>query len=208
MELQDKLLPLLREHAIALGIGMAGLIFVGYGLMTLSRPQSSNTVAPPPAGTAVRNAVSPLAKEITIDIEGAVEKPGVYKLPAQSRIQDALIAAGGLSQNADRQKIAQTVNLAAPLTDSAKLYLPAVGEHYAGSGIASGTSTDTGQGASGIVNINQASEAELDALPGVGAVTAQRIIDGRPYQGTQDLVTKKIVGQSEFEKIKDQISVY
>ena len=59
-----------------------------------------------------------------------------------------------------------------------------------------------------MVNINTASETELDALPGVGPVTAQKIISNRPYQKIDDLVSKKAVGASVFSKIKDQISIY
>lgn len=61
---------------------------------------------------------------------------------------------------------------------------------------------------SGTININQASESELDALPGIGPVTAQKIISNRPYQSVEDLLNKKAVGASEFAKIKDQMSVY
>jgi competence protein ComEA len=73
----------------------------------------------------------------------------------------------------------------------------------------SSNSSGSVQGSStGSVNINQATEEELDALPGVGPVTAQKIISNRPYQSVDDLVSKKAVGQSVFSKIKDQVRVY
>src|SRR6266568_4600718 len=207
MELQEKLLPFVKEHGIALLLGVVGLICLGYGLITLSQPQPSegnNNFQPSQEKVSVmRTPLTPVPKQITIDIEGSVEKPGVYTLPAVSRTQDALIAAGGLSQNADRQQVAQHLNLAAPLTDGAKLYIPATGEQL----VTSGNSSDSSSGVSGsgskIVNINQATESDLDALPGVGPVTAQKIIDNRPYQSVQDLLDKKAVGQSVFSKIKD-----
>lgn len=126
------------------------------------------------------------------------------------RIQDALIAGGGgLSENADRQQVAQNLNLAAPLTDVAKLYIPSVGEQMTGSsGMADSSSGDVEDSATRTVNINQASESELDALPGIGPMTAQKIISNRPYQNVQDLLDKKVLGQSVFSKIKDQVSVY
>jgi competence protein ComEA len=61
---------------------------------------------------------------------------------------------------------------------------------------------------SGVININSATESELDKLSGVGPVTAQKIIDGRPYSNLSDLVAKKILTQKAFDKIKDQISVF
>jgi len=170
---------------------------MGFGLLTLSQPQTSESAGNPQPSQAAfsqpRTLISPIAKQITIDIEGAVEKPGVYTLPANSRIQNALIAAGGLSQTADRQQVSQNLNLAAVLTDGAKLYIPAVGEQMAGSGAGSTNASGNVQGASlKMVNINLASESDLDALPGVGQVTAQKIIDNRPYQSVQELLDKKV----------------
>lgn len=212
MDWKETLLPFLKEHSIALVFGVIGLICLSYGLISLSNPQASEdsqfqNLQNPSSDAKIPP--SPVIKQITIDIEGAVEKPGVYKIPADSRIQDALIAAGGLSQSADRSQIAQNLNLASPLTDGAKLYIPAVGEQTTGSSSTLNSSSGIVQGASnGLVNINQASESELDALPGIGPVTAQKIISDRPYQSTQDILNKKAVGASEFTKIKDQISVY
>jgi competence protein ComEA len=212
-ELQEKLLPFIKEHGIALALGVVGLVCLGYGLITFSQSPSDDSTAissdksdfvsitPQPPVTAT-------PKQITIDIEGAVQKPGVYKLLATSRVQDALIAAGGMSQSADRGQIAKSLNLAAPLMDGAKLYIPAVGEQMMTSG--SDASNPAGvQGASAeTVNINNASEEDLDALPGVGPVTAQKIMSNRPYQSVDELVDKKIVGQSVYGKIKDLVSVY
>jgi competence protein ComEA len=214
--MEEKIIPFLKEHALALGLGLTGMICLGYGLFSLSAQQKVDSgidFQSDQQSTTEKSTVAPKAgKQITIDIEGAVEKPGVYTLPADSRIQDALITAGGLAENADRKKVSQTVNLAAPLIDSAKLYIPAAGEQS----VASDTSSDTSSGSSNgvlgtmtkMVNINTASESDLDALSGVGPVTAQKIISNRPYQSPQDLVTKKAVGASVFSKIKDQVSVY
>jgi competence protein ComEA len=149
-------------------------------------------------------------KEIIIDVSGAVVKPGVYALKSDARVKDAILAAGGMSEIADRLKVAQTINLAAQLTDGGKLYIPAVGEQMTGSG---GVSENGSGGSSigsstGIININSASETDLDALPGVGKVTADKIIANRPYQTVAELVAKKVVGSSEFNKIKDKVSTF
>lgn len=110
-----------------------------------------------------------------------------------------------MSAQADREKVAQTLNLAAHLVDGAKIYIPALGESAPVSGGSSGTETGLG---SQTLNLNTASEKDLDSLPGVGAVTAQKIINGRPYAQVQELLDKKIVSSKVFEEIKEKVSVY
>ena len=146
------------------------------------------------------------AQVLSVDVSGAVEKPGVYKLSSNSRIQDALVEAGGLSYEADRDWVAKHTNLAAKLIDGTKVYIPSKEE-------VNQTRADPNQILSSIVsvqgiNINTASEAELDQLPGIGEVTAQKIINQRPYTEINELLSKKIVNQSTFNKIKEQIFVY
>lgn len=210
MEWKEQILLFFKEHVMALMFGIIGLLCLCYGFISLSHPQQTSDSQFQNLQTpSIPVKISSVSKQITIDIEGAVQKPGVYKVPSDARIQDALIAAGGLSKDADRQQVAQNLDLAAPLTDGTKLYIPAIGEQMMTSGDTSNSSSGSVQGAStGTVNINQASESELDALPGVGPVTAQKIINNRPYQSVQELLDKKVVGQSVFSKIKDQVSVY
>jgi competence protein ComEA len=216
--MQEKIISFLKEHSISLGLGAVGVLFLGYGLFSVlgQRTKGDDEISFQSESGQVdasSTAISPkVAKQIVVDIEGAVEKPGVYKLTADSRIQDALIACGGLSRDADRQQVSQNLNLAAPLIDGGKLYIPAVGEQIAGSGISSSGVVGNGSSALGsqtkMVNINTANEAELDGLPGVGPATAQKIISKRPYQKVTELVDKKAVGASVFGKIKDMVSVY
>jgi len=210
-EFQGKLAPFIKEYGIALSLSIVGLICVGYGLLSLSQTHKADSASDfPPSQTitTARPPLSPPVKQITIDIEGSVQKPGVYKLPSDSRIQNALIIAGGLSGNADRQQVSQNLNLAAPLTDGAKIYIPAVGEQMTGSVMSSNISSGNAVQGASAVNINQASESELDALAGVGPVTAQKIISNRPYASIDDLISKKVVGQSVYGKIKDFVTVY
>lgn len=139
------------------------------------------------------------AKTIFIDIEGAVVVPGLYKLPQDSRIQDSLIAAGGLSATADREYIAKNLNLATKLTDGAKIYVPSIGEAVIGGAVLNSSSQ---------ININTGSQSGLESLPGIGPVTAAKIIEGRPYGSIDELLSKKIVGSKVFNQIKDKITVY
>jgi competence protein ComEA len=211
----EKLFVFCKDHTLVLGVGMAGLLCLVYGLLNLntqSMPSDGVKFESGKESTAVKSGPSAkVVKEIMVDVEGAVRKPGVYKLKSDSRIRDAIFQAGGLSDSADREKSAQSLNLAAPLTDGAKLYIPSVGEEIVTS---SGTSTGVANTTAVLgtnsqqININQASETELDTLSGVGTVTAQKIINNRPYSRIEELTEKKVVGASVFEKIKGQIAVY
>ncbi len=200
-ELLDTYGPFLRKYALPLAVGFIGLILLGYGVMTLSAKSPSGSLSQTAQDASISAKYLPQTsqKPLFIDVEGAVMKPGVYQLKPGSRMQDGLIAAGGLSANADRAAVAKSLNLALAVLDGTKIYIPATGEQViiAGSSVAGATG--------GIVNINQASEADLDGLPGIGLVTAQKIIDGRPYQTTNDLVQKKVIGKATFDKIKDLI---
>ena len=197
--------PFLKQFALPIVLGVVGLICLGYGLIVLSKPvDTSKDILFEAASD-----TSPLAKEknsdqkITVDIEGAVVNPGVYTVKSDSRIQDGLIAAGGMSASADREKVAKSLNLAAKLTDGAKIFIPAEGEELAASGTQGvmGASSDR-------VNINDASQSQLEDLPGIGKTTADKIIGNRPYTSVDDLLSKKIVGQKVFTQIKDKIVAY
>ncbi len=127
-------------------------------------------------------------------------------MPQQSRIQDSLVAAGGLSAQADRVYISKNLNLATKLTDGAKVYIPFAGEAVGnGQALNSSSSVDT---VSGLINVNTSSQVGLESLPGIGPVTAQKIIAGRPYGSIQELLNKKIVGVKVFDQIKDKITAY
>lgn len=139
------------------------------------------------------------AQELVVHVDGAVARPGVYKLSSGARINDAIAAAGGLTAEADQTRI----NLAAKVADGQKIYIRSVGEGDGGTdGGAAGVSV------SALVNINTATESELDKLPGVGPVTAGKIIASRPYSAPEELKTKKVVSASVFEKIREMITVY
>lgn len=146
------------------------------------------------------------ASEVLVEISGAVEKPGVYRILASERVERLLIEAGGVSVDADREWVEKNLNRAAKLADGQKIYIPHQGEL----GIRNyelGGKADNSPGAiSRIVNINTATLSDLDKLPGIGTVRAQAIIDNRPYSSVNDLLSKKAVPASVFEKIKEQIT--
>lgn len=194
---------LLEQYKIPLVLLVGGLFFVLVGIRLLTFKSESPVEFV--EGTTVINS-APM--EINVDVAGAVVKPGLYTLPGDSRIQDALLMAGGLSPNADRSWVAKQLNLAARLADGTKIYIPTEGELGAKgevevlagvAGISASLSKD-------IININTASVAELDTLPGIGQVSAEKIVGERPYQNIDELLSKKVVNKGTFEKIKARIT--
>lgn len=190
--------PHLKKYWIALLVGCIGLTFFIYGLIALFAGKKQQ------ADIRFESSVQDLEeKVIVVDVGGAVVRPGVYRFSSGARLQDALVAAGGVGGLADREWIGKHINLALPLKDADKIYIPFTGEQITG---VAGTGEESVQGQS--VNINSATAAELDTLNGVGPVTAEKIISNRPYGSVEDLLTKKVVTSSVFEKIKGRVVVY
>lgn len=153
--------------------------------------------------------------EIVVDVEGAVENPGIYKLETEARVNDGLVAAGGMSANADREWISKNVNLAQILTDGVKIYIPYKGEYDVGQSdavvVSVGSTSNQGEvigvSVEGKININTASVSELDSLWGIGAARSAAIIENRPFSSTNELLDKKIIPSNVFERIKDEITI-
>ncbi len=206
-EILKKYLPFLQQYWIPLSLGFFGLIFFAYGLIALMdkpKPEDSGLIFES-ANSDTASSGAPLSgAKIMVDVEGGVIKPGVYSLAASARAQDALIAAGGLSNDADRSWVEKNLNLAAKLIDGQKIYVPKFGENKTS---LSASSQDIAANSNGI-NINSANLQILDSLPGVGPATAQKIVSGRPYGAIEELLSKKIVTEKVFGQIKDKITVF
>lgn len=150
---------------------------------------------------------------ITVEISGEVIKPGVYKLPGGSRVDDLLINAGGFSEKADRVWVDKYLNRAAKLTDGQKVYITSI-EKQSDTSTANKTLGDQTVSSTfltdskNLIDINTASLTKLDSLPGIGQVYGQSIIEHRPYSNIEELVSKGVLKKSVYEKIKNLISVY
>ena len=191
-----------RLRLIALGLFFGGLfvLALGTGLFFFKSQNSSSDIQIiATTESTEKNTENTDKREVVVHVDGAVFKPGVYKLATNSRVDDAVKIAGGLTADADGSKI----NLAAKLADGQKIYIPKVGEQLGSSVVSSSVIV---QDTSGLININSDSQGRLKELPGVGPVTAQKIITARPYSSLDDLLTKKAVNKSTYEKIKDLIT--
>jgi competence protein ComEA len=208
MDVSEKLAPIFKQYYLPILLGISGVVLLLYGLIVSVLPKNTTDEVVFESASAKEQSGKGEEKQIIIDVAGAVLRPGVYKLPQDARVQDALIAAGGMSQQADREKVAKGMNLAGRLTDGGKVYIPVLGDSAALQGGAVVQGGVMGEATNTLININAASATELDTLSGVGPATAGKIIANRPYEKIEDLVSKKAVGQSVFEKNKDRISVY
>lgn len=187
---------------------LLGLILLGSGVLIYRNSQGTSEIE------VINTADSETEKsEIIAEIAGAVEKPGVYNIPSGSRVEDLLIISGGLSSDADRSWVEKYVNRAAKLTDGQKFYIPTINEQSGDESakfFSSGSSDILGEedNQNIPVNINTASQNDLEELPGIGPVYAQSIIEHRPYSSTDELLNKGALKQYVYEKIKEMVTVY
>jgi len=206
--LKDRVSNFIRKNLFVVILASLGMIFFVYGLIgLLGQASNSEDIAiessaqEKPARNASQGDAGETTETITVDVEGAVVKPGVYSINANARVKDALIAASGLGNDADRDWVAKSLNMAAKVSDGSKIYIPRFGESVQATVLSSGIAGNTGA-----INLNSASSQELDSLSGIGPVTAEKIISGRPYSSINDLLEKKVVSEKVFNQIKDKIS--
>ena len=200
--IQDKILSFIKENWLIIGLFVVGLIFLSVGFaQMMGRDQTKVTFE---RGSQVAGSKTTVeSTKIKVDVEGEVISPGVYELASDTRIEDAIRAAKGLSENANRKAL----NLAQKISDGQKIYVPALGETASVGSSETSTNMNSQVTNGGLVSVNSGTESELDSLPSVGPATAQKIISLRPYSSLEELVSKKALGQKTFEKIKDLISL-
>lgn len=156
-------------------------------MLTLTEPEPVGPEAPAP--------------ELVIYVTGAVAAPDVYRLPQGARVADAVTAAGGLRDDAAHER----VNLAEPLSDAQHVHIPASSE------TAPGVDEQPLAGGASLLDINHASAAELEDLPGIGATLAERIIARRneqgPYTSIEQLNEVTGVGAKLYEQLAPLVSI-
>jgi len=185
-------LPVPRRHALVAAAVLLGVLALAGRMLASAGAPSVQPVAPlAPESAAVETLV--------VHVAGAVRQPGLYELKEGSRVSDAVARAGGATGKADTA----AVNLAAPLADGIQVLIP--------SRVAGAAGPAAGPGAAAPrVSLSSASEADLDALPGIGPVTAQKIIDHRSQHGgfssVEDLDAIPGIGPARIEQLRDLVT--
>ena len=190
--------------ALAVGTRTGGTVaFEGGTSLDSQRPGAMSSSGP--LGASVDTRV------LVVEIVGAVEHPGVFRLPATARVGDLIAAAGGYGPRVDTDSAGRQLNLAAPLHDGDQIRVPSRDDVAGPGAAASGGSSRGGPGsATGPIDLNRATAAELDTLPGIGPATATKILasrDEQPFAAVEDLRTRKLVGEKTFQKLKDLVTV-
>jgi competence protein ComEA len=186
-----------RRHALLAVVCALGVVLAATRLVS-----GSHSSSPAAAGARIvtASAAPPRSpRTVVVDVEGAVLRPGIYRLPTGARIADAIERAGGTTRRADRA----LVNLAAPLADGEQVLVPRAG--LAGV-TASGAS---GPSPAAPVDLNSATVEQLDTLPGVGPVTAQKIVDYRsehgPFRSVDELDAIPGIGPARIENLRGHV---
>lgn len=199
--------PLLLAGVLAAaGVGLALVIVASGPTPSVLGPGS---FGPPGASAVPGGGPSASATVLVVDVGGAVRQPGLYHLPPGSRVADAIAAAGGYGPRVDTLRASATVNLAAPLIDGQAIRVPSR-DDPASASRTPGTGAGAGRAPSGPLDLNRATAAELDTLPGIGPVTAAKIVaarEERPFSSVDDLRTRKILGAATLAKIRALVAV-
>jgi competence protein ComEA len=204
-----------RSDRIVLAAAAAAVVLAAVAASVLFLPppadaegQRAAALVLESAGSFVPQPSADAAGPIVVDVEGGVAAPGVRELPAGSRVADAIAAAGGYAADADLAATAASINLAQPLTDGEQVVVPRIGEGAQAvasappAGAASGGVATGG----GKVNINTATPEELEALPGIGAVTVQKIVAARqerPFASLEEAVERGVIHNGQLEDIRE-----
>lgn len=180
-------------------VALIAAVIAGLVLFQILRPKPSPIILKPPTPLPSPE-VTPTPRPLRVYVSGAVHQPDVYPLPPDSIVKDALLAAGGATDDADLDRI----NLALPVADGQHVYVPRLGEADLP------VQPPSSQPASGgKVNINTADAATLETLPGIGPAIAQRIIDYRqangPFAKIEDIKDVSGIGDGILSKIQDLI---
>jgi competence protein ComEA len=171
------LIPFAVSTRRLLAVALVVVVAVAFAVRQAhsAKPAAALRVAPLRASSDASGRAHPAPPSVVVDVEGAVRRPGLVRLVPGSRVVDAVARAGGTTRRADRSG----VNLAAPVSDGQQVLVPVRGAP-AGAGVGG---TGGAGGASAPVSLSTATAEQLDALPGIGPVTAQKILDYRAQHG-------------------------
>ncbi len=194
----------LNEYKLPIGLLVLGGVLLIGGLF------SSNLIKKQEAPKFSKESIvsESSLKDVKVDVSGAVGRPGVFTLDKDSRIEDAIKLAGGFSGNANKEYISKRLNLSQKISDGLKIYIPFEGDNgvVVGRGVIT-SGTVAGASTAGKIGVNSADQASLESLPGIGPVTAKKIINNRPYASLEELLSKKAVSKSVYTKILELVDL-
>lgn len=216
----EMLLEKAKEYKWQAGLVLGAVLVVAVFLVTRAEPKVEQVSQLTPQLEAVSQSsdqpktaqsqekVATESQQVTVDVKGAVQKPGVYTLPAGSRVTDAVKVAGSFSGEADKN----SVNLAQKVADEQVVYVAKVGEAVSAVTAIPATSTASEtQSSQGKINLNKATLADLQTISGIGEKRAQDILDYRDSNGgfksVDDLSNISGIGDKTLERLRAEVTV-
>ena len=216
----ENVLEKIKQYKLALVIALIGVVIAGFMMLQREQKQENNIQQLMEQTSYSSSSKTEKSKQrsendqgdknegmVTVDVKGAVKKPGVYQLKSSSRVYDALLKAGGMTDEADLKSI----NQAKKLVDEAVVYVAKVGENVVDVTTNTNASTATSQAKAGLVNLNTATEADFQTISGIGQKRAQDIIAYREANGkfksVDDLKNVTGIGAKTLEKLKEYVTV-
>ena len=216
----ENVLEKIKQYKLALVIALIGVVIAGFMILQREQKQENNIQQLMEQTSYSSSSTTEKSKQrsesdqgdknegmVTVDVKGAVKKPGVYQLKSSSRVHDALVKAGGMTDEADLKSI----NQAQKLVDEAVVYVAKVGENVVDVTTNTNASTATSQAKAGLVNLNTATEADFQTISGIGQKRAQDIIAYREANGkfksVDDLKNVTGIGAKTLEKLKEYVTV-
>ena len=216
----ENVLEKIKQYKLALVIALIGVVIAGFMMLQREQKQENNIQQLMEQTSYSSSSTTEKSEQrsesdqgdknegmVTVDVKGAEKKPGVYQLKSRSRVHDALLKAGGMTDEADLKSI----NQAQKLVDEAVVYVAKVGENVVDVTTNTSASSATSQAKSGLVNLNTATEADFQTISGIGQKRAQDIIAYREANGkfksVDDLKNVTGIGAKTLEKLKEYVTV-
>ena len=209
MSRSDRVLVAAGGGALLLAVAAAAVLLLP--AEAAPADDATSLLLPSVAGVPATPPASPTPGSIVVDVAGAVARPGIIELDPGARVGDAIAAAGGYAPDADLDAAADALNLAQRLADGEQVRVPRVGDVVAqapsAEGPASGPAASGGSPtAGGLVDLNAATPEELEALPGIGPATVEKILAARqerPFTSLDDALQRGVIHRGQLEDIRE-----